>query len=374
MKEKEEIHDDENIIMKKIRSYYNEKYKNLSIEEKKDIFCRMIIEGNVKQQFDNNEFYKVLTPEEQKNTESIGYWDYITFLQKSFGYTKMLELLKIELLTEIIKDKDSFNKEHAKEMKLYRDILESYKNIAEELKLSTALEFSYYYTYLLWNGYFSVTKEHKYGKNNRLKDLSFLAINVLNGGGVCLEYSALLNDFLKVCNKESVLMSCFTSARKGEVAFEYSPNIVRNIDKNTQKSTKGSEFLVNIFGIKKRLGNHAVTVINENGQQFVFDATNLAVLNIEDKLRASMINGKGYFDLKIYTLDLLNLTNYTGELFYLLKRKMAHSSLEKNNIISGYEKTLKTVEKNRILLDEGYDSIHSSIEQISSHVLSKKRE
>ena len=123
MKEKEEIHDDENIIMKKIRSYYNEKYKNLSIEEKKDIFCRMIIEGNVKQQFDNNEFYKVLTPEEQKNAESIGYWDYITFLQKSFGYTKMLELLKIELLTEIIKDKDSFNKENAKEMKLYIDIL-----------------------------------------------------------------------------------------------------------------------------------------------------------------------------------------------------------------------------------------------------------
>lgn len=38
MKEKEEIHDDENIIMKKIRSYYNEKYKNLSIEEKKTFF------------------------------------------------------------------------------------------------------------------------------------------------------------------------------------------------------------------------------------------------------------------------------------------------------------------------------------------------
>lgn len=88
---------------------------------------------------------------------------------------------------------------------------------------------------------------------------------------------------------------------------------------------------------------------------------------------ASIINGKGYFYLKKNSLDLFNLTDCTDELFYMLKREIAHSSLEKNNIISGYENTLKIVEKNRILLDEGYNSIHSSIEQISSHVLSKKK-
>lgn len=370
---KEEINENENIIIEKVCAYYNEKYEKLSIEEKKELFHRMIIEGNVKQQFDNNEFYKILTPEEQKNAQKIEYWDYITFLQESFGFTKMSESIKLGILTEKIKDKNKFNEEHIKEIKLYRDILELYKNIALELKLSTALEFSYYYTYLLWNGYFSVTKEHEYNEVNRSNDLNFLATSILNGSGVCLEYSALLNDFLKVCNKESLLMSCFVPRKKGEVIFEYKPNIVRNINKNTKKTTKMLTILANASGIIKKLGNHAVTVINENGQQFVFDATNLSVLNIEDKLMASIINGKGYFYLKKNSLDLFNLTDCTDELFYMLKREIAHSSLEKNNIISGYENTLKIVEKNRILLDEGYNSIHSSIEQISSHVLSKKK-
>lgn len=126
----------------------------------------------------------------------------------------MSELVKIGVLIEKIKDKNSFNEKYDKEMKLYRDILELYRNIAEELKLSTALEFSSYYTYLLWNGYFSVTKEHKYNEVNRTMDLNFLANSVLNGSGVCLEYSALLNDFLKVCNKESLLMSCFMQLKK----------------------------------------------------------------------------------------------------------------------------------------------------------------
>lgn len=375
LKEKEKINEDEKNIKEKVCSYYSERYEKLPIEERKELFRRMIIEGNDKQQFDNNEFYRVLTPEEQKNAEKIGYWNYITFLQKSFGYTKMSELVKIGVLIEMIKDKNSFNEKYPKEMKLYRDILELYRNIAEELKLSTALEFSYYYTYLLWNGYFSVTKEHKYNKVNRPTDLNFLANSVLNGGGVCLEYSALLNDFLKVCNKESLLMSCFVPFKKDEVVFEYRPNIVRNVNENIKISAEMLSIIGNAFGITKRIGNHAVTVINENGQQYVFDATNLSVLNIEEKLRASLINGKGYFDLKKYFLDLLNLTDCasTSELFYMLKNEIAHSSLERDGIISDYENTLKIVERNRNLLDKGYDSIHSSIEQISSHVLSKKK-
>lgn len=373
LKEKEKINEDENIIKEKVCSYYSEKYEKLPIEERKELFRRMIIEGNDKQQFDNNEFYRVLTPEEQKNAKEIEYWRYITFLQRSFGYTKISELVKISLFAELLKDKNKFNEESVKEMKLYKNILEMYKNIAEELRLSTALQFSYYYTYLLWNGYFSVTKEHEYNKNDRSKNLNFLVASVLNGGGVCLEYSALLNDFLKICNRESMLMTCFVPIKKGEVEFEYKPNIVRNINKNTTRLNEALTVSANVFGIIKKTGNHAVTVINENGQQYVFDATNLSVLNIEEKLRASLINGKGYFDLKKYSLDLFNLTDCTSELFYMLKNEIAHSSLEKNNIISGYENTLKIVEKNRILLDEGYDSIHSSIEQVNSYVLSMKK-
>lgn len=373
LNEKKEINDDVNIIIKKVCSYYDKKYESLSVEEKKELFRHILINGYIKQQFDDNEFYKALTFEEQKKLEEIGYWNYITFLPKSFGYTKMSELVNIRFLIELIKSKNSFNEDHAKEMNLYRDLLELYRNIAEELKLSTALELSYYYTYLLWNGYFSIAKEHEYTLDNRSKNLSFLAASVLGGGGACLEYSALLNDFLKVCNKESVLMACYVPRKKDGVIFEHANTIQRNINENTKQSTEMSLFIANVSGIVKKIGNHAVTVINENGQQFVFDATNLSVLNIENKLMASVINGSGYFDLKKNSLYLFNPTDCTGELFNLLRNEMAHSSLEKDSTIADYENTLKIVEKNKTLLDEGYNNILPFIEQISSLVLSRKK-
>ena len=52
---------------------------------------------------------------------------------------------------------------------------------------------------------------------------------------------------------------------------------------------------------------------------------------------------------------------------------MAHSSLEKDSTIADYENTLKIVEKSKALLDEGYNNILPSIEQISSLVLSRKK-
>ena len=50
----------------------------------------------------------------------------------------------------------------------YRKILENYKKLAEELKVNDSLNLSHLFSYLLWNGYFSVTKEHHYNLYNRL--------------------------------------------------------------------------------------------------------------------------------------------------------------------------------------------------------------
>lgn len=50
----------------------------------------------------------------------------------------------------------------------YRKILENYKKLAEELKVNDSLNLSHLFSYLLWNEYFSVTKEHHYNLYNRL--------------------------------------------------------------------------------------------------------------------------------------------------------------------------------------------------------------
>lgn len=268
-------------------------------------------------------------------------------------------------------EKNRFMEEHIKEMMLYKGILETYKNIGQELKLSTALEFSYYYTYLLWNGYFSATKKHEYNSNDRSMVFTFPAADVIKGGGVCLEYSAVLSDFLKICDKEATAMFCYLSQKKGEIKFDYTPNMERNINK--QDATLRILLTKVLTGIGKKVGNHAVTVVNENGQQYVFDATNLAVLNIENNLRASLINGNGYFDLKKYSLNLFNSIDDDSELIYKLKNETAYSDLRRKDVITGYENTLELVKKNKSLIEEGYDSIHSSIEEIHSKVLSMKK-
>ncbi len=280
---------------------------------------------------------------------------------------------KFLLYSNFVDERKSFNETYAKELELYRGILETYKGIAKELKLSTALELSYFYTYLLWKGYFSETKYHEYSLNKRSITLNFLAANVLSGGGVCLEYASLLNDFLRVCKKESLVMACYVPVKNDDIKFDYVPDIVRNYDGQTKLSKKILTSAFDTSLITKKLGNHAITIINEAGQQFAFDATNLSVLNIESHLKASLINGNGNFDLKKYSLLLLNIMQETSELFYKLRDETAYSDLKGSTVMFSYEDTLKLVDSNKFLLDAGYDSIHSSIEQINTRVLSMKK-
>ena len=141
-----------NLILDKIKLYYKEKYINLTLEEKRKIFYDMIIESSVNQKFDNNAFYEILTIEEQKIANLIDYNEYFNNLMETFGYIKKADILMTEIFIDQVKRKISFNNMYHKEMILYKNILETYKTVAEELKLSSGLEISYYYTYLLWDG------------------------------------------------------------------------------------------------------------------------------------------------------------------------------------------------------------------------------
>lgn len=361
----------------KIINYYEQKCATLSNEERRKLFKHIIHEGLLNEQFDNNAFFEILSTEEQQKAQKIEFIELVKQLKDTFDYSKFGDFaklyMKILTIAVINSNQKAFNNEFANEIKLYKNILATYKGIAEELKLSTALELSYFYTYLLWNGYFSITQKHNYDLKDRKANLSFLAADVLNGKGVCLEYSALLNDFLKACNKESLLMFCYVSEQKGEIKFDYIPNIKTNISKESSKQLRLMAPIRKNFPLIKKLGNHAVTVINEDGEQFVFDATNLSVLNIEDNLIASMINGSGYFYLKPYSVFFGNQLHSPTELFKMIENATAHSNLKRKDIIFGYENTLELVEQNKPLLDDGYRSIKPSIEQISARTLAMKK-
>lgn len=360
-------------ILIKIETYYKEKYKDLTDTEKKEIFDKMLSEAEIKEQFDNSVFFEALTEEECEIAKEIKYNEVAESLVSTFypiGSGYMLKRLSIMFG----KDKNDFNKEFANELKLYKDMLLTYKNVAEDLNLSSALELSYYCTYLLWNGYFSTTKYHEYDLNNRLLITEFLPLDIIRGGGVCLGYSDLLTDFLNICDKESVLTVCHVPRGAQKPSFNYRPDIERAYNKKSFFGLSNLFFcFASLINIDKRIGNHAVTAINENNQQYIFDVTNLCVLNINEEMEASLINGTGKYEIKKYALELLNTVGRRNELLKMIKEDKARSDLKRKDIIFGFENTVEELNENKSLLDSAYDEIHSNIVEIGSKAQIMKR-
>ena len=262
------------------------------------------------------------------------------------------------LLEALMMQKMNFDAQFAQEMELYRNILENYRSVALELKLSSVLELSYYLTYLLWNGYFSFNKTHHYDTNKRVKILPFLAGGIFTGKGACLEHSALLRDFLKIYDKEALIVNCFVPV---------------SIDWLIGAKTSLLEMLYSAVGLVQKIGNHAVVIINEGSQQYVFDPTNLCILNTVDNFRASLINGEKVFDLKNCVLEFLNLADIKSELFRMLKEETVRSNLTREEIAEVYFETMDKIKGNIDLLDEGYDIVRPSISHINSRILAMKR-
>ena len=262
------------------------------------------------------------------------------------------------LLEALMSQKMNFDTQFAQEMELYRNILENYRSIALELKLSSALELSYYLTYLLWHGYFSFNKTHQYDTNERIIILPFLAGGIFTGKGSCIECSALLRDFLKIYDKEALIVNCFVPV---------------SIDRLIGAKTSLLEMLFYAVGLVQKIGNHAAVIINEGGQQYVFDPTNLCILNTIDNFRASLINGEKVFDLKNCILEFFNLADIKSELFRMVKEETVRSNLTREEIAEVYFETIEKIKGNIDLLDDGYDIVRPSIEHINSRVLAMKR-
>lgn len=88
----------------------------------------------------------------------------------------------------------------------YKQILETYKKLASELKITNSLDLSILYSYLLWNGYFSITHVHNYSLKNSLL-LPGMPFELMSGNGVCLHYATkqhiyniLNNDNIEIIN------------------------------------------------------------------------------------------------------------------------------------------------------------------------------
>lgn len=247
----------------------------------------------------------------------------------------------------------------------YNKILENYKKLAQDLRLNASLDLSHLFTYMLWNGYFSVTKEHFYKLQERLLLPGMYSFDVIKGRGVCLAYAELLHNYLSICGKYSSILTCKVPTEKNAVSCDYRPKIERHT-KNSA-SSKISSTLMTFFlgGLINKLGNHAITLIEENENLYCYDPTNLYALNIQSSLTASIINGKGEFQIKPLMTVITNPHSDPNHLYEKLLLGNIKPALTRKEFIFSFENIIELINNNINLLNDAYDNIHSDLEYIN---------
>jgi len=250
----------------------------------------------------------------------------------------------------------------------YNHVLENYKNLAEDLHVSTSLDLSHLFSYLLWNGYFSVDKKHVYQLQERLLLPGLYSLDVIKGKGVCLSYAELLHNYLSVCGKDSSLLLCKVPKKRKAISFDYRPEIVRNRKINIISIISNHVMSFFLSGLINQVGNHAVTLVEENGMLYVYDATNLCALNIKDASTASIINGKGEFQIKPSMTFMVDSHVISNPIHEKLLLGDIGKGLSRKEFIFSFENLMELVNNNISLLDDAYDNIHNDLEFISRQI------
>lgn len=247
----------------------------------------------------------------------------------------------------------------------YGIILDKFAQLCSLFDLSNSLETANLFTYLLWNGYLK-NKNFKYKVDGRLNAVNAYAFDIMNGLGVCLNISDMLNDALKKCGYASIMFYNRFICLKNK---DYVPKVKMNIEK--PKNSLIKPVIERIF----KLSNHVCVLINENDRFYLYDPTNLLILNIDNLKKSSMINCVGTIENHIndsYKLisdkDKFNeyiLDDLVSDLKNNIKNNCSYDFTSfKNSWINNSKQCIA----NNSLLESYYDDIKVHIDNIADKV------
>jgi len=247
----------------------------------------------------------------------------------------------------------------------YKKVLENYKQLSKELNINSSLDLSHLFTYMLWNGYFSVTKQHSYKLEERLLLPGMHSFDVIKGKGVCLAYAQLLSDFLAMCEKNSALLNVKVPSGKNKIKSDYRPEIERNVQISKASLIKSKMLALFLKGLINKVGNHAITLIEEDNKIFAYDPTNLFVLNVKDDEVAKIINGEGTFDIKLLASLMLFPHSDINNIYEKLLSGNIEPAFTRKEIVLSFEEIMELLNSNINLLNDVYDNIHPELEIIN---------
>lgn len=260
-----------------------------------------------------------------------------------------------------IKLKDYFNYSQQN----YKNILKKFSTLVNELKLTNSLEISILFTYLMWNGYFSKDQEFNYQIEKRALIDGMYSYDIMNGNGVCLNFSDMLKDILIECGyNSSILLNKIKNIK--EMKKFYVPEIERNIVKSNNVITKVMPLVFK--PIINKVGNHAFNLIEENGKLYIYDATNLLFLELNNTIVANILAGNGDFKLTPYFSYLFNGSKERAALDTLHTIDDFKSPYSRKDYIITSENCVELFNKNNDLFKAYYWDIYNDITRVADSV------
>lgn len=161
----------------------------------------------------------------------------------------------------------------------YYKIIRSTKDLFDILEPSDSLEVFMIYSYMLWNGFFSINKSYYYDSKREIYD-EIYGKGVMTGGGTCVENSYLLNDIYRCLGYDSLIIH----------------NKLKNIKINERLIRP--KIKTNHFKPSNEY-DHLSVLVKDNKYNFIYDPTNILCFNLVKENKAKLINGTGYMKIDL---------------------------------------------------------------------------
>ena len=239
----------------------------------------------------------------------------------------------------------------------YDKIIKNFSDLSKKLDLSDSLDVCILFSYLLWNGYFSVDKKLCDSSKDNLEIFDFFSLEIMSGQGVCLHFSYLFKDFLQACGYDSAILLSWL--KKVDYHKIYFPDITRQMNQEHDKEIIIARFLKELF--KYIGGNHAFNLINDHENLYIYDSTNLLYIPLSDcvgsKIQGEFIKGVVHPNFS-YAFNLEYSSIKTLDLYHQKKKESCYS-------LDEYEvKSKKLLEKFGDFQNLFEDSYHESVDDI----------
>ena len=283
----------------------------------------------------------------------------------SMASESKIALVKSVLLRNYKLHEDEMKKEYEKSIDLYKSILNNFHELVKELEIYDDLDVSLLCTYLIWNGYFSYGKELKYDTNKLMTIPGLLSFDIFRGIGTCITFANLLADCLNECKIKAAAINCGTPLK---VKADYLPRIQRKQNDNLLNSVKSNIAGIALYPITRRM-NHVITLVDNDGKYYAFDPTNLLLLNIDNNLNASIVNGLGKFRLSPCSTIITRPSadrNYLMNKLFDGKREEVYNKEDSKSLM---EPVLDVIDSNVHLLNDFYKENEIFYETISDEMI-----